>query len=111
MPDIKQYGIKGVGSDLQFGKQSGRLVYDTDHFNVRNKDNSTYQTIRALNPTHDADLATKLYVDSVAKGLIVKEAVKAATNTLTSTDAGSAPNDMSNIFYDSNLKDINEKNF
>ena len=102
MPDIKQYGIKGVGSDLQFGKQSGRLVYDTDHFNVRNKDNSTYQTIRALNPTHDADLATKLYVDSVAKGLIVKEAVKAATNTLTSTDAGSAPNDMSNIFYDSN---------
>lgn len=86
MPDVKNYGLKGVGSDVQYGKQSGRLTYDTDHFNVRNKTNSAYETIRALDPTHDADLATKLYVDSVAQGLLIKDSVKVATNDLTLVD-------------------------
>ena len=104
MPDIKQYGIKGIGSDVQFGKQSGRITYDTDHFNVRNKNDSAYQTIRALDPSNDADLATKAYVDSVAKGLIIKDAVKAATNILTSVDSnvtGTPVNDINNLTYDS----------
>ena len=30
MPDIKNYGIKGIGSDVQLGKQSGRIIYNTN---------------------------------------------------------------------------------
>tara|TARA_S200000501_G_scaffold199020_2_gene187293 strand:+ start:2051 stop:3835 length:1785 start_codon:yes stop_codon:yes gene_type:complete len=104
MASVKNYGLKGIGNDVQFGKRSGRLTYDTDHFNARNKTNNAYETIRALDPIHDADLATKLYVDSVAKGLIVKDAVKVATNSLTSVDSnvsGTPVDDMLNITYDS----------
>ena len=104
MAIVKNYALKGIGNDVQFGKRSGRLTYDTDHFNVRNKTDNAYETIRALDPIHDADLATKLYVDSVAKGLIVKDAVKVATNSLTSVDSnvsGTPVDDMLNITYDS----------
>ena len=104
MPNFKNYGIQGVNQDVQFGKQSGRLIYDTDHFKVRNDDNNAYIKVKALDPSADEYLATKLYVDSVAKGLIVKDAVKAATNSLTSADAGisgTPVNDMLNITYNS----------
>ena len=29
MANVKNYGLKGVNSDLQFGKAGGRLIYDT----------------------------------------------------------------------------------
>lgn len=105
MPDIKNYGIKGIGSDVQLGKQSGRIIYNTNHFEIRNKTNSAFENIKALNPTADDDLATKLYVDSVAKGLIIKDAVKVATNSTTSVDSnisGTVINDMGNLSYASN---------
>ena len=29
MADIKNFGIRGVGADVQFGKSGGRVVYDS----------------------------------------------------------------------------------
>ena len=29
MADIKNFGIKGIASDVQMGKSGGRLVYDS----------------------------------------------------------------------------------
>mgnify|MGYP005749569499 CR=1 FL=1 len=28
MADIKNFGIRGIGADVQFGKAGGRVVYD-----------------------------------------------------------------------------------
>lgn len=29
MANVKNYGLSGIGSDVQFGKSGGRLIYDT----------------------------------------------------------------------------------
>ena len=29
MADIKNFGIRGIGADVQFGKSGGRVVYDS----------------------------------------------------------------------------------
>ena len=29
MANVKNYGLKGIGNDVQFGKAGGRLIYDT----------------------------------------------------------------------------------
>ena len=29
MANVKNYGLAGIGSDVQFGKSGGRLIYDT----------------------------------------------------------------------------------
>ena len=31
MADIKNFGIKGIASDVQLGKSGGRLKYDTSN--------------------------------------------------------------------------------
>ena len=28
MADVKNFGIRGIGADVQFGKSGGRVVYD-----------------------------------------------------------------------------------
>ena len=32
MADIKNFGIKGIASDVQMGKSGGRLKYDSGNF-------------------------------------------------------------------------------
>ena len=47
MADIKNYGLKGVGSDVQYGKSGGRLIYDTSSsFFKFTTDGSTLSNIR-----------------------------------------------------------------
>ena len=29
MADVKNFGIRGIGADVQFGKSGGRVVYDS----------------------------------------------------------------------------------
>lgn len=105
MAIVKQYGLKGVGNDVQFGKGNGRFLFDTDHFEVRNLGDTAYVNLRVLDPVDAADAATKAYVDNVAQGLQVKEAVRVATNSLTTVDSningGSVTNDMTNLTYSS----------
>ena len=106
MPDIKQYGLKGVGTDVQFGKSSGRIKYNTDHFEARDATDSAFVRVGGLDPVNDTDLATKKYVDLAAAGISYKDAVRVATNTLT-TDlddsiSGTPTNDMNSMTYDVN---------
>ena len=100
---IKQYGLSGVHSDVQFGKTNGRIKYDTDHFKVRDLADAAYLRLKAADPTEATDLTTKYYVDSVAQGLQPKEAVAVATNDLSTIDSnvsgGSVAPDMANMTY------------
>ena len=91
---MKQFGLTGINANVQFGKGSGRVKYDTDHFEVRNTADNSLIAVQAASPTNSNDLATKQYVDNVVQGLHVKDSVKVATDTVTA-------NDMANLSYNS----------
>ena len=80
MADIKNFGIRGIGADVQFGKSGGRVVYDSGNslFKVTT-DGTTLGKLSVLTPTSDNHAANKGYVDSVASGLDVKDSVRAAS--------------------------------
>jgi hypothetical protein len=48
MADIKNFGIKGIASDVQMGKYGGRLVYDSGNsrFDITQSNGSTLEDIR-----------------------------------------------------------------
>lgn len=93
MANVKNYGLKGVNADLQFGKSGGRLIYDTgSSFFKFTTDGSTLSNIRvATTPSDINDAASKSYVDATANGLDVKDSVRAAT-----TAAGTLASDFEN---------------
>tara|TARA_R110001632_G_scaffold3721_5_gene16436 strand:+ start:495 stop:1949 length:1455 start_codon:yes stop_codon:yes gene_type:complete len=106
---IKQFGLAGLYDNVQFGKGNGRIKFDqgANVFLVRNLADSSLVNARVAEPVNDSDAATKFYVDSVAQGLDPKEAVVAATNTITTNIdgdvSGSArPNDMLSLTYITN---------
>jgi len=80
MSTTKNFGLAGVGADLQLGKSGGRLIWtagDND-FKVTT-DGTTLAHLQVLAPVADTDAANKLYVDNVAAGLDPKEPARAAT--------------------------------
>lgn len=94
MANVKNYGLKGIGNDVQFGKAGGRLIYDvSSSFFKFTTDGSTLSQARvATTPSNSNDAASKAYVDSTASGLDVKNSVRAATTgngTLASAYANS----------------------
>jgi hypothetical protein len=80
MADIKNFGIRGIGADVQFGKSGGRVVYDSGNslFKVTT-DGTTLGNMNVATPTSDNHAANKSYVDSIAQGLDVKDSVRAAS--------------------------------
>ena len=74
MADVKNFGIRGIGADVQFGKSGGRVVYDSGNslFKVTT-DGTTLGNVDVATPTDDTHAANKSYVDSVASGLDVIE--------------------------------------
>ena len=93
MANVKNYGLAGIGSDVQFGKGGGRLVYDTSSsFFKFTTDGTTLSQARvATTPSNANDAASKSYVDSTINGLDVKESVHLAT-----TAAGTLASDFAN---------------
>ncbi|RMG95047.1 MAG: hypothetical protein D6706_12900 [Chloroflexi bacterium] len=91
MAQIKNYGLAGVSSGLQFGKGGGQLSWNTDHFAVTT-DGTTLTSLRVLTtPVHANDAASKAYVDSISQGLDLKPSVRVAT-----TAAGNLATDFAN---------------
>jgi len=93
MANIKNFGLAGIGSDVQFGKAGGRLIYDSSSsFFKFTTDGSTLAQIRvATTPSNANDVASKSYVDGAINGLDVKNSVRAAT-----TAAGTLASDYTN---------------
>ena len=96
MAQVKNFGIRGIGSDVQFGKGGGRVVYDSGNslFKVTT-DGSTLGNINVATPTLDDHAANKAYVDSVASGLDVKDSVRAASTG--NVDVSSAPSTIDGV--------------
>jgi hypothetical protein len=103
MADIKNFGIKGIASDVQMGKSGGRLKYDASNnrFDLTQSDGSTLEDLRIGSITSGAWTATSIGTQyggtgqdfSSASGLI----------TLSSGTASAANISLSNSnFIDSN---------
>jgi hypothetical protein len=93
MATVKNFGLAGIGSDVQFGKSGGRLIYDaSSSFFKFTTDGSTLSNVRvASTPANANDATSKSYVDATKAGLDVKDSVRAAT-----TAAGTLASDFVN---------------
>jgi hypothetical protein len=62
MADIKNFGIKGIASDVQMGKSGGRLKYDAgnNRFDLTQSDGSTLEDIRFGSVTSGSWTATSI---------------------------------------------------
>jgi hypothetical protein len=85
MADTKNFGLKGVGNDVQLGKAGSRINLSGSAIQARNAANSAFVNLKVLTPVADEDAATKLYVDNVAQGLDAKASVVCATTATTGT--------------------------
>lgn len=79
MANVKNFGLNGVGSDVQLGKQNPRIIVSGLDVLFRNKDDTNYVNISALDPVLDQHVATKAYVDAIATGLDLKASVRVKT--------------------------------
>jgi len=78
MASIKNFGISGVSSDVQFGKGNGRVVYnanqeagdtgDTGRFRIT-ADGSSLMKLQVAEPFANTDAATKFYVDDAISAI------------------------------------------
>ena len=79
MAQRKDYGLVGVGTNIEMSKGGGQWLWNTDHFEATS-DGATLAQIRVpTTPVNDNDAASKIYVDSMTIGLDFKESVRAAT--------------------------------
>lgn len=97
MAQVKNFGIRGIGSDVQFGKNGGRVVYDSGNslFKVTTDGSTLGHMNVATTPTADNHATSKAYVDSVASGLDVKDSVRAASTG--NVDVSSAPSTLDGV--------------
>jgi hypothetical protein len=63
MANIKNFGIQGVGSDVQFGKAGGRLTSNGSVFQVLTA-NGSLTRLQASNPSTSNDVVTKQHQDN-----------------------------------------------
>ena len=66
-------------SNFQVGKQGPIIKNNVGIIEFKNSADSSFIEIKAAAPTVNASVATKEYVDSVATGLNIKNAVRTAT--------------------------------
>ena len=91
MATVKNYGLKGVASQVQFGKGGGQLNYGSGVFNAFAPNGSDFANVRVnLTPTDAHDATSKEYVDNLLQGLDVKASVRVLTTTAPGTYAGDA---------------------
>jgi hypothetical protein len=79
MANTKNFGLIGVGGDLQFGKAGGRVIFDTDEFRIRNVGDTAFLQLKIADPVDAEDAVTLSYLETFAQGLQVKESVRVAT--------------------------------
>lgn len=79
MAITKNFGISGIGSDVQLGKAGGRFQYAGGVFQITGADGTTLTNMRSALPVNPNDVANKAYVDSLSSGLDPKESVRVAT--------------------------------
>jgi hypothetical protein len=66
MSDVKNYGLSGIGSNVELGKGGPRLKNNTGVLEARNSADNALAIMAAAEPTAASHVATKAYVDRLA---------------------------------------------
>ena len=66
MSDIKNFGIKGVGDNVQLGKRGPKVKKSGNDVQIRNAGDSAFANIGVAEPTAAEHAATKNYVDTTS---------------------------------------------
>lgn len=64
MADHKDYGLKGVGPDVQLGKGGSRLKENGGTVEFKDSTDTTYVRLSAADPVNDQDVVTKSYLSN-----------------------------------------------
>lgn len=66
MANIKQFGIKGIGSTVQFGKSGNKIVYDSGNTALKftTSDGSTLAKVKGADGSASDEFVTKSQLDS-----------------------------------------------
>jgi hypothetical protein len=69
---VKQYGLSGVGTNIELGKNGFQIQYDSVNgwIEILQSDGSTLGTLQVAEPSANSDVSTKLYVDTQVNNLI-----------------------------------------
>ena len=59
MANIKNFGLVGIGNDVQFGKNGSRLIMSGADFHFRNAQDSDFANIKAKNLVVAGDLTVQ----------------------------------------------------
>ena len=88
MAQVKNYGLIGVGTEIQLGKQGPKLKgnADSDTISVTNEGGSVLTTIEAANATAATHLVTKAQLDASATGSSGAELLLGASTDSSYTD-------------------------
>ena len=88
MAQVKNYGLIGVGTELQLGKQGPKLKgnSDTDTFSVTTEGGSTLTTMEGANATTATQFVTKAQMDASASGSSGAELLLGAATDSSYTD-------------------------
>lgn len=66
MADVKNFGISGVGADVQLGKAGAHIKSADGHVEIRNPDNSALTTARGANAVVASEFVTLAQLQAVA---------------------------------------------
>ena len=88
MAQVKNYGLIGVGTELQLGKQGPLLKgnADTDTFQITTEGGSTLTTLEGANATSASHFVTKAQMDASATGSSGAELLLGAATDSSYTD-------------------------
>lgn len=73
MSDVKNFGLKGVGADVQLGKRGPKLKNSSGTIQARNAADAAFVNLEALDPTTAQHVATKNYVDGLLSGPLYRQ--------------------------------------
>lgn len=104
MSEVKNYGLKGVGNDVQLGKGGSRIQEVSGRIVLRDVTDSAYVNVAGLDPVDPQDFVTKTYFENNAAS---------ASNKLEAPDDGThggAVNSwaVGSTTYSTALDDLNE---
>lgn len=109
MSNIKNFGLAGVGTDLQLGKAGPRLIQTGGVFTFKNAANSAFANIEIAAPTADGHAATRLFVNNGLSATRTGAGLNTSTGVYTANASGFYHTSATSLFDADNRLDFNLK--
>jgi peptidoglycan hydrolase CwlO-like protein len=80
MANIKNFGLVGVGNEVQFGKNGSQIVQSNGVFSVKNASNNAFVRLQVATPTDVNDAVTKSFLETAVS--TAANAIQTELNTV-----------------------------